>query len=120
MFRNLLDTNFVAEPGRALTVSRVMKRINAFIGDDTTVIAETGDSIFAAADLVMHHDVGFIGQAFYLSIGYALPATLGAALADPSRRAIAFIGDGAFQMTVQELSSLCRRKSNAILLVIEQ
>ena len=114
----LLDTGFTAEPGRALTVSRVMKRINAFIGEDTTVIAETGDSIFAAADLVMHHDVGFIGQAFYLSIGYALPATLGAALADPSRRPIAFIGDGAFQMTVQELSSLCRRKSNVILLVM--
>jgi indolepyruvate decarboxylase len=114
----LVDTGFVAEPGRALTVSRVMKRINAFIGEDTTVIAETGDSIFAAADLVMHHDVGFIGQAFYLSIGYALPATLGAVLADPSRRPIAFIGDGAFQMTVQELSSLCRRKSNAILLLM--
>ena len=73
---------------------------------------------FAAADLVMHHDVGFIGQAFYLSIGYALPATLGAALADPARRPIAFIGDGAFQMTAQELSSLCRRKTNAILLLM--
>ena len=114
----LLDTSFIAEPGRKLTVSRVTKRINAFIGEDTTVIAETGDSIFAAADLVMHHDVGFIGQAFYLSIGYALPATLGAALADPSRRPVTFIGDGAFQMTVQELSTLCRRKINAILLLM--
>ena len=114
----LLDTGFTAEPGRALTVNRVMKRINAFIGEDTTVIAETGDSIFAAADLVMHHDVGFIGQAFYLSIGYALPATLGAALADPARRPSRFIGDGAFQMTAQELSSLCRRQSNVILLVM--
>jgi TPP-dependent 2-oxoacid decarboxylase len=114
----LLDTEFVAEPGRALTVSRVMKRINAFIGEDTTVIAETGDAIFAAADLVMHHDVAFIGQAFYLSIGYALPATLGASLADPSRRPVTFIGDGAFQMTAQELSSLCRLKSNAILLLL--
>jgi indolepyruvate decarboxylase len=76
-----------------------MNCINAFLGEDTTVIAETGDSLFAAADLVMHHDVGFIGQAFYLSIGYALPAVLGAALADPARRPIALIGDGAFQMT---------------------
>lgn len=114
----LFDTGFVAEPGRKLTVSRVMKRINAFIGNDTTVIAETGDSIVAAADLVMHHDVGFIGQAFYLSIGYALPATLGAALADPARRPLALIGDGAFQMSVQELSSLCRRRSNVIILLM--
>ena len=114
----LFDTAFVAGVGRKLTIERVMRRMNVFIGDDTTVIAETGDSIFAAADLVMHHDVGFIGQAFYLSIGYALPATLGAALADPARRPVAFIGDGAFQMTAQELSSLCRRKSNAILLLM--
>lgn len=114
----LLDTGFAAEPARPLTVSRVMKRINAFLGEDTTVIAETGDSIFAAADLVMHHDVGFIGQANYLSIGYALPATLGAAFAAPSRRLLAFIGDGAFQMTAQELSSLCRHKINAIILLL--
>ena len=114
----LLDVRFVPEPGRRLTVDRLMKRINGFIGEDTTVIAETGDSLFAAADLVMHHDVGFIGQAFYLSIGYALPATLGAALADPARRPLALIGDGAFQMTAQELSSLCRRQSNAIILLM--
>jgi TPP-dependent 2-oxoacid decarboxylase len=114
----LLDSRLIAEPGRKLTVNRVMRRINAFIGDDTTVIAETGDSIFAAADLVMHHDVGFIGQAFYLSTGYALPATLGAALADPARRPLTLIGDGAFQMSAQELSSLCRRKTNATLLLM--
>jgi indolepyruvate decarboxylase len=114
----LLDTTYTVQPGRTLTVDHVAKRINAFIGDDSTVIAETGDSIFLAADLVMHHDVGFIGQAFYLSIGYALPATLGAALADPDRRPVTFIGDGAFQMTAQELSSLCRRQSNAIILLM--
>jgi TPP-dependent 2-oxoacid decarboxylase len=113
-----IDTSFAPEPGRKLTVARVMKRINAFIGEDTTVIAETGDSIVAAADLVMHDNVAFIGQAFYLSIGYALPATLGAALANPARRPVTFIGDGAFQMTAQELSSLCRHKTNAILLLM--
>jgi|CXWK01.1.fsa_nt_gi TPP-dependent 2-oxoacid decarboxylase len=114
----LLRAEYTPDDTRALTVSRVMSRINAFLGPETTVIAETGDSLFAAADLVLHHDVGFIGQAFYLSIGYALPATLGAALADAARRPLAFIGDGAFQMTAQELSTLCRRKSNAIILLM--
>ncbi|MBX3530371.1 MAG: alpha-keto acid decarboxylase family protein [Rhizobiaceae bacterium] len=114
----LLETSFAPEAGRKLTVDRVMKCVNAQVGEDTMVIAETGDSLFAAADLVMHHDVGFLGQAFYLSIGYALPATLGCALADPGRRPIALIGDGAFQMTAQELSSLCRRESNAIVLLM--
>ncbi|CAA2143839.1 thiamine pyrophosphate-dependent enzyme [Hyphomicrobium sp. ghe19] len=44
--------------------------------------------------------------------------TLGEAIVDPLRRPVAFIGDGAFQMTAQELSSLCRRKSNAIVLLL--
>ncbi|MFT3733275.1 MAG: thiamine pyrophosphate-binding protein [Hyphomicrobium sp.] len=107
-----------ALPGAKLTVNWLMRRINDYIGDDTTVIAETGDSLFAAADLVMHHDVGFIGQAFYLSIGYALPAVLGASIADPGRRALALIGDGAFQMSAQELSSLCRRNIPAVVLIM--
>jgi TPP-dependent 2-oxoacid decarboxylase len=107
-----------ARHGAKLTVNWVMSLVNDYIGDDTTVIAETGDSLFAAADLVMHHDVGFIGQAFYLSIGYALPAVLGAAIADPGRRPLALIGDGALQMSVQELSSLCRHKIPAVLLVM--
>jgi TPP-dependent 2-oxoacid decarboxylase len=107
-----------ARPGAKLTFNWLMKRINDYIGDDTTVIAEAGDSLFAAADLVMHHDVGFIGQAFYLSIGYALPAVLGASIADPNRRALGLIGDGALQMSVQELSSLSRRNIPAVLLVM--
>lgn len=113
-----LKSACTTELDRPLTVSRVMNRINSFINPSITVIAETGDSLFAAADLVMHHDVGFIGQAFYLSIGYALPATLGAALADASRRPLALIGDGAFQMTAQELSTLCRLNSSAIILLM--
>lgn len=104
--------------GVKLTVATVMSRVNAYITDDTIVVAETGDSLFAAADLVMHHDVGFIGQAFYLSIGYALPAVLGASIAAPNRRVLALIGDGALQMTVQELSSLCRRNIPAVLLIM--
>jgi indolepyruvate decarboxylase len=112
------EASYTPERGRKLTIDRVMKRIGALMSETTTVIAETGDSMLAAADLVMHHDVGFIGQAFYLSIGYALPATLGASLADPARRPIALIGDGAFQMTAQELSSLCRQRSNAVILLM--
>jgi indolepyruvate decarboxylase len=114
----LFDTGFTPEPERPITMARLMQRLNGFIGDDTTLIAEAGDSIFAAADLVMHRDVGFIGQAFYLSIGFTLPATMGAGFADPGRRIVTMIGDGAFQMTAQELSTICRHKQNPIILLM--
>ncbi|MGD9667479.1 MAG: alpha-keto acid decarboxylase family protein [Hyphomicrobiaceae bacterium] len=114
----LVASGFKARAGEKMTVERLINWLNTLISDNTIVIADTGDALFAAADLVMHNDVGFLGQAFYLSIGYALPATLGASLADPKRRAVTLIGDGAFQMTAQELSTLCRRNSNAVLLLL--
>lgn len=115
---HLVETSFEARAGERMTVERLIRWLNTLISDKTIVIADTGDALFAAADLVMHHDVEFLGQAFYLSIGYALPATLGASLADPTKRPVTLIGDGAFQMTAQELSTLCRRKCNAVLLLL--
>lgn len=115
---SLVDSGFQPILTQRVTVERLIKRLNTLISDNTIVVADTGDALFAAADLVMHHDVGFLGQAFYLSIGYALPATLGASLAKPNRRLLTLIGDGAFQMTAQELSSLCRRNSNAVILLL--
>ena len=56
----------------------------------------------------MHEGVGFICQAFYCSIGFTIPGALGVGLADRSRRPVVFVGDGAFQMTAQELSTLIR------------
>ena len=50
----------------------------------------------------------FIGQTFYGSIGYTVGATLGAAMATPDRSVVLFVGDGAFQMTCQDLSTIIR------------
>ena len=57
----------------------------------------------------MREDVGFVCQAFYCSIGFTVPGALGVGLADRSRRPIVFVGDGAFQMTAQELSTIIRQ-----------
>ncbi|WP_010241013.1 MULTISPECIES: thiamine pyrophosphate-dependent enzyme [unclassified Pseudonocardia] len=53
------------------------------------------------------------------SIGYALPATLGCAVADPARRPVLVIGDGAAQMTVQELSTLARLPQPPVVIVVD-
>jgi indolepyruvate decarboxylase len=66
----------------------------------------------------MHKDSDFIGQAFYLSICYSIPACLGASFASPQSRLIVFVGDGAFQMTAQELSTIIRHKLNPIIFLI--
>jgi TPP-dependent 2-oxoacid decarboxylase len=109
---------FTPEPQAKLTNLRFYQRVNHFLEDESIVISDTGDAIVATMDLLMREKNNFIGQAFYLSIGYSIPACLGAAMAEPHRRPIVFVGDGAFQMTAQELSTIIRHKLNPIIFLI--
>lgn len=115
---HVLSESFISQPENKLTNQRFYERINHFLEDDFIVIADTGDAIISTMDLFMPQNTDFIGQAFYLSIGYSIPACLGAAMADPHRRLMIFVGDGAFQMTAQELSTIIRYKLNPIIFLI--
>lgn len=113
-----LSQTFTPQPEESITNIRFYERINHFIGEESIIIADTGDAIVATMDLLMPEKTNFIGQAFYLSIGYSIPACLGVAMADLHRRPIVFVGDGAFQMTAQELSTIIRHRLNPIIFLI--
>jgi indolepyruvate decarboxylase len=111
-------TAFRAEDGRKITVRRFFERMNAFLDDDMVVIADIGDSLFGAADLTIHLGTEFLSPAYYTSMGFAVPAALGAQMARPGRRPIVFVGDGAFQMTGQELSTIARNRLTPIVFIL--
>jgi len=104
-----LDERFEPDAAAPITIARFYERVNHFLEADHIVLADAGDSFLCAGDLVMHEGVGFICQAFYCSIGFTVPGALGVGLADRTRRPIVFVGDGAFQMTAQELSTVIRQ-----------
>jgi len=101
-----------------LRVPRFYARLNRFLTDNMVLMAETGDAMFAASELYIEEPENFISQAYYLSIGYCLPASLGVALARPQKRVVLLQGDGAFQMTAQELSTLLREGCNPIIFLL--
>src|SRR6185312_16608727 len=70
------------------------------------------------ADLAMSRRTEFVSPAYYTSMGFALPAALGAGMANPASRALVIVGDGAFQMTGMELSSIARHGFNPIVIVL--
>jgi len=109
---------FRTEPQNPLTIKRFFDRISHFIEENSIIIAETGVSLFSAAEMLMPEGATYIGQTFYGSIGYTVGATLGACLAAPERRTILFIGDGSFQVTGQELSTMIRNHLNPIIFLI--
>jgi len=100
--------HYLPDRPKLLTIKRFFDRISHFIKNNSIVIAETGVSIFSAAEMLMPEGATFVGQAYYGSIGYTVGATLGAGMAAEDRRIVLFIGDGSFQVTGQDLSTMIR------------
>jgi indolepyruvate decarboxylase len=69
--------------------------------------------------LIVRERAEFISPAYYTSMGFAVPAALGVHVARPDRRAIVIVGDGAFQMTGMELSTLIRHKFPTIIILLD-
>jgi len=109
--------NFRAVSGRKLTTLRLFERLNCFLDDSTSVVSDVGDVLFGAADLHLSGRTGFLGPAYYTSMGFAVPASIGAQFGNPKLRPLVLVGDGAFQMTGMELSTSVRYGLNPIVVV---
>lgn len=103
---------------KKLTAERFFQKVNSILTKDMAVCPDIGDSIFGACDLTVHHANHFLGNAFYTSMGFSIPAALGVQTALPDVRPIVLVGDGAFQMSVSEVSTIIDRGLNPIIFVL--
>jgi len=102
----------------ALSTRRLFYHINEILDETTTIVAETGDSWFNGMDLHLPDGCKFEIQMQYGSIGWSVGAFLGLAAANPKRRVIGLIGDGSFQMTAQEVSTILRYNYSGIIFLM--
>ncbi len=109
---------FSPRPGEAIVQDRFWIRFGQFLEPGDVLITEQGTAFFGASALPLPSGATCIGQPLWGSIGYTLPALLGSQLANPSRRNILVIGDGSFQLTVQELSTMIQWRTHPIILVL--
>jgi indolepyruvate decarboxylase len=107
-----------ASADEAFTQITFWKHIETFLRPGDVLVSDTGTSFFASSNLRLPEGTAFIGQPIWGSLGYALPAALGTCLALPQRRHLVFLGDGAFQMTAQELSTILRRGLDPIIFLL--
>jgi indolepyruvate decarboxylase len=101
-----------------VTIASLFEHINSFLDDNMVVVADVGDSLFAASDLTIHKQTEFLSPAYYTSMGFAIPASVGVQVANRNLRPIVLVGDGAFQMTCLELSTSVRHKFNPLVIVL--
>ena len=104
--------------GKQISVEYLFKRLNTFLDDNTVVIADPGDAMFAAMDMTIHGETEFLSPAYYASLGFAVPASLGVQMAKPELRPLVLVGDGAFQMSGMELATVARFNLNPVIVVL--
>ena len=107
-----------AKSEKPLTIKRLFQKINSVLDENVVVVADTGDSLFAASDLCIGKHTEFLSTAYYTSMGFAIPASVGVQVANQSLRPLVIVGDGAFQMTSMELSTAVRHGFCPIVVVL--
>ena len=107
-----------AKPDTPMTSARLFERLNTLLDDDSVVIADIGDALFGSAELAMTRRTEYLSPAYYTSMGFSVPAAVGAQIANRSSRPLVIVGDGAFQMTGMELSTIARQGLNPIVVVM--
>lgn len=90
-----------------LTMATVVHRISMLAGNDKIVVTDVGQNqMFAARFSYFADRRSWISSGGLGTMGYGLPAAIGAKVANPDKTVIVFMGDGGFQMNIQELGTI--------------
>jgi indolepyruvate decarboxylase len=105
-------------PSDKITMAALYPRYAAFLRAGDTVVLETGSSSLGLTPTILPDGVRVEAQVLWGSIGWATPAALGVALADPSRRTILMTGEGSHQLTANDVGTMGRFGANVIVFVL--
>jgi len=118
------ETSFCIEPEMNptvddLTMGEVINALNELTKGNAIIVTDVGQHQMVACRYAkMNYTKSNITSGGLGTMGYALPAAIGAAYGDPSRTTVAIIGDGGFQMTLQELGTIMQFKANVKILIL--
>lgn len=94
-----------------LTMSLVVHRISILGGNNKIVVTDVGQNqMFAARFSHFADRRSWISSGGLGTMGYGLPAAIGAKVANPEKNVIVFMGDGGFQMNIQELGTILQSR----------
>ncbi len=102
-----------------IKMAEVVKMVSDKTNGEACIVVDVGQHQMVSAryyEFKKHHS--YIASGGLGTMGFAIPAALGAKMGAPNRDVIAFIGDGCFQMTIQELGTIAQSKLPVKLIIL--
>ena len=107
-----------AEKKEPVSVDSFFRIFGLHMGENDAIVTDTGDAVFGSMKLHVKSSNNFLSDAYYLSMGFAVPAAIGLMAAQPDNKTFVIVGDGAFQMTGIELSTAAKFGMKPIVFVL--
>ncbi|MGA1225887.1 MAG: biosynthetic-type acetolactate synthase large subunit [Tamlana sp.] len=125
-FRDLYTVEFdkvikndISPTKEGLTMGEVLKQINIETKGNAAIVSDVGQhQMIACRYADFNITKSNITSGGLGTMGFALPAAIGAKMAAPEREVVAIIGDGGYQMTIQELGTIFQQKAAVKIVVL--
>ncbi|WP_299520078.1 biosynthetic-type acetolactate synthase large subunit [Winogradskyella sp.] len=102
-----------------LTMGEVLKEINKQTKGEAAIVSDVGQhQMIACRYAEFNTTKSNITSGGLGTMGFGLPAAIGAKMAAPEREVISICGDGGYQMTIQELGTICQQKAAVKVVVL--
>ncbi|MDR3618743.1 MAG: thiamine pyrophosphate-binding protein [Paludisphaera borealis] len=106
------------KPDDPITAVNMYPRFRDFLRPADRIVLESGSMSSGMVPLPLPDGAEVQLQPLWGSIGWATGATLGIALADPSRRTVLFTGEGSHQMTAVDVGTMARHGLKPVIFVL--
>ena len=94
-------------PDGKMLMGEVITKVSKAFGDDAILITDVGQNqMFAVKYFGFKSPRSIVTSGGLGTMGFGLPASIGAKIGEPDRNVVLFVGDGGFQMTIEELGMI--------------
>ncbi|SOC39115.1 alpha-keto acid decarboxylase family protein [Salinicoccus kekensis] len=105
-------------PEEEIAAESYYPRFQRMLEKDDILVVDTGTLSYGMSQVKLPEGATFVSHGAWQSIGYGTPAALGVSAAAEERRVLLFIGEGAFQFTAQELSTIIDKGYQPIIFLL--
>tara|TARA_B100000427_G_scaffold328318_1_gene341134 strand:- start:574 stop:1809 length:1236 start_codon:yes stop_codon:yes gene_type:complete len=112
------DLSQFAKENNSLSPYSVIKKINGLIDHNAIVVSDCGANLCWVYQIFKRSQHKLFTAAGHSPMGYTIPAMIGAAISNKGHQVIGFIGDGGFQMNIQELQTIVHYQLNTKIIIL--